>query len=220
MQTNFLREKMNLDTFLLYCFVSFFYIISPGPAVLLAIYNGAVNGINSVLISALGNILALLALSALSISGLSAILLASATLFTGVKFAGAGYLIYLGIKQFRSSNHLKPDKNTIDTGAPRELISYFKEGFIVAATNPKPIIFFAALFPQFLNTNKEIAPQFLIMTAVFMLFSFLSLSTYGYLGKKAKGLLSNTNSAKWFHRVSGGLFVGMGVSLFQIKNAS
>jgi len=51
-----------------------------------------------------------------------------------------------------------------------------------------------------------------------MLFSFLSLSTYGYLAQRAKGLLSNPNNVKWFHRISGGLFIAMGVSLFRIKN--
>jgi len=88
----------------------------------------------------------------------------------------------------------------------------------VAATNPKPILFFVALFPQFLDTTYSIIPQFIIMTAIFMAFSFLSLSCYGYLAQRAKGALSNINNMKWFHRISGGLFVGMGTSVLFIKN--
>tara|TARA_R110001583_G_scaffold446_1_gene4173 strand:- start:1635 stop:2264 length:630 start_codon:yes stop_codon:yes gene_type:complete len=208
---------MNVDTLLIYIFVSFFYIISPGPAVFLAIYNGAVNGVKCVVVSALGNILGLMLLSILSITGLSAILLASATLFMAVKIIGACYLIYLGIKQIQSSNKDKKGSSYKLGQEQRSLLSYFKEGFVVAITNPKPIIFFAALFPQFLDTEQSLLAQFSIMTLIFMLFSFMSLSTYGYVAQRAKGFLSNSHNVKWFHRISGGLFVGMGISLFTVK---
>jgi len=209
---------MNTDTLLIYIFVAFFYIISPGPAILLAIYNGAVNGSKVVMVSALGNILGLLCLSILSISGLSALLLASSTLFSLVKWIGAAYLIYLGIRQLRSSTTAKAGYDSTNTQLNRSLTSYFKEGFLVAATNPKPILFFSALFPQFLDTHLAIAPQFIIMTLIFMAFSFLSLSTYGYIAQRAKGLLANINNMKWFHRISGTLFIAMGASLFFFKN--
>lgn len=211
---------MNTDTLLVYIFVSFFYIISPGPAILLAIYNGAVNGNKVVMVSAFGNIIGLMFLSILSVSGLSAILLASSTLFTIVKFIGAMYLIYLGIRQLRSIKKASLEKSDERVSTIRPLKSYFKEGLFVAATNPKPILFFAALFPQFLDTALPIIPQFTLMTLIFMTFSFLSLSTYGYIAQRAKGFLSNVNNVTWFHRISGGLFVGMGTSILFIKNES
>ena len=117
---------MNIDTLLIYVFVSFFYIISPGPAVFLAIYNGAVNGVKCVVVSALGNIIGLMLLSTLSITGLSAILLASATLFMAVKIIGACYLIYLGIKQIQSSNKDKRDSSYKLEQQQRSLLSYTK----------------------------------------------------------------------------------------------
>ncbi|PCM44041.1 LysE family translocator [Marinobacter sp. ANT_B65] len=208
---------MNYDTLLIYAFVSFFYIISPGPAIFLAIYNGAVNGVKCVMLSALGNIIGLMFLSILSITGLSAILLASAKVFMAVKIVGACYLIYLGIKQIRSSKRTKTDSPYKLEKEQRSLSSYFKEGLLVAITNPKPIIFFAALFPQFLNPELPILSQFSVMTLIFMFFSFLSLSSYGYLAQRAKGFLSNSKNVKWFHRISGGLFVGMGISLFTVR---
>ncbi len=211
---------MNTDTLLLFSCVSFFYIISPGPAIFLALYNGAVNGIKCVMVSALGNIIGLLLLSTLSIGGLSAALMASSSLFMAVKIVGALYLIYLGVKQIRASQNTKIDPTKVTINQTRPLLSYFQEGLLVAATNPKPIIFFAALFPQFLDTNLPLFSQFSAMTLIFMAFSFLSLSTYGYLGQQAKGVLSSSNKAKWFHRICGGLFIGMGVSLFQVKSAS
>jgi threonine/homoserine/homoserine lactone efflux protein len=211
---------MNHDTLLIYTFVSFFYIISPGPAVFLAVYNGAVNGVKCVMLSAFGNILGLMLLSTLSITGISAILLASATLFMAVKIIGACYLIYLGFKQIWANKKSMTETSPSDKKQQRTLFSYFKEGFFVAITNPKPIIFFAALFPQFLDASQPLFFQFSLMTVIFMLFSFLSLSTYGYLAQSAKGLLSNPNNVKWFHRISGGLFIMMGLSLFRIKNAT
>ncbi|MEZ9232493.1 LysE family translocator [Vibrio amylolyticus] len=209
---------MNTDTLIIYVFVAFFYIISPGPAVLLAIYNGAVNGSKIVMVSALGNIIGLMFLSILSMGGLSAILLASSTLFAIVKIVGSFYLMYLGFRQIFSSN--KNSKEQLEIISNRTLSSYFREGLLVAATNPKPILFFVALFPQFLDTSYSILPQFVIMTVVFMTLSFLSLSGYGYLAQRAKGVLSNIDSMKWFHRISGGLFVGMGTSILFIKNES
>lgn len=211
---------MNIEILLIYMLVAFFYIISPGPAVFLAVYNGALHGIKPVMVSALGNIIGLLLLSVLSISGLSAILLASSTLFMVVKVIGASYLLYLGIRQILFSKKIALNPEEAQATAQRPLISYFKEGLFVAATNPKPILFFAALFPQFLDTSLAIFPQFIVMTLIFMLFSFLSLTTYGYLARKARGFLAETNNVKWFHRISGGIFVGMGVSLFQVKSAS
>ncbi|RXJ71813.1 lysine transporter LysE [Veronia nyctiphanis] len=211
---------MNYDTLILFSVVSFFYIISPGPAIFLAIYNGAVNGVKCVSVSALGNILGLLILSALSISGLSAVLMASSSLFMAFKIVGALYLIYLGIKQIRASKEAKIEHPDEIVKSARPLFSYFKEGLLVAVTNPKPIVFFAALFPQFLDTKSPLLMQFSVMTLIFMAFSFLSLSTYGYLGRQAKEFLSGSHQTKWFHRISGGLFVGMGVSLFHVKSAS
>ena len=211
---------MNYDTLLVYCVVSFFYITSPGPATLLAMYNGATRGSKCVMVSAVGNSIGLMILSVLSVSGLSAILLTSATLFTLVKIAGASYLIFLGIKQIRSSKNMHSDTLTGDTLEPRSLAYFFKEGLLVAVTNPKPIIFFAALFPQFLDTDLPLLTQFTTMTLIFMVFSFISLSTYGYLAQRAAGFLATSENVKWFHRISGGLFVVMGASLLQVKIGS
>ncbi|WP_028023333.1 LysE family translocator [Enterovibrio calviensis] len=211
---------MSVDILVMYSIVSFFYIISPGPAIFLAMYNGAMNGTHAVMASALGNILGLLLLSTLSISGLSAIVLTSSTLFTALKVVGACYLVFLGIKQLRSSAPLaQPNLEKPDL-ARRGNASFFKEGLFVAATNPKPILFFAALFPQFLDTTQSIAPQFVVMTLIFMAFSFLSLTTYGYIANKAKGMMTHPDGIRWFTRISGGLFIGMGASLLAVKNQS
>lgn len=214
---------MDISVLLLYLVVSFFYIISPGPAVFLAIANGMTAGVKPLVASTLGNILGLFILSLVSILGLGAIVIASSTLFLMVKIIGAAYLVYLGFKQIRQSRNLqmlKHDDCLETTNHQRSLAAYWYEGFFLAVTNPKPILFFIAIFPQFLNAEFSIAPQFLILTLSFMSLSFLSLFSYGYLGKSAKTLFSNERRMQWFHRVTGGLFIMMGAGLLKLRNTS
>ncbi len=208
---------MSLEIFTIYLFVAFFYIISPGPAIFLAISNGLTKDIKTVAISSFGNILGLFILSAVSISGLGAILTASATLFMIVKIIGAFYLLYLGVKQFRSIGSIKLDENNTHQHNKRSSKVFFYEGFFLAVTNPKPIIFFIALFPQFLNIEYAILPQFFILTGTFMFISFFSLLTYGFLSKNAKRYFNDKDKMAWFHMVTGGLFIIMGLGLLQLK---
>lgn len=208
---------MNIENLLMYTVVSFFYIISPGPAVFLAISNGISADIKTVALSSLGNIAGLFVLSSISILGLGALLTTSATLFFGVKIVGAAYLIYLGFKQFKTQHTIFSNNNS---KTHRRLFAYFREGFLLAVTNPKPILFFTALFPQFLNAEFAILPQFLSMTAIFMAISFMALFSYGYISKSAKGVLANQRRIAWFHRITGGLFIGMGVGLLTLKNSN
>ncbi len=208
---------MTIDIFVMYFFVAFFYIISPGPAIFLAITNGLTKDIKTVAISSFANILGLLILSAISISGLGVILTTSATLFMAVKVIGAGYLLYLGIKQFRSigTNKLIDENNHKHN--KRSSKDFFLESFILAVTNPKPIMFFVALFPQFLNLKLDILPQFFILTGTFMFISFFSLLGYGIISKSAKRYFNDKNKMAWFHRITGGLFILMGLGLLQLK---
>ncbi|MGB6327900.1 MAG: LysE family translocator [Halarcobacter sp.] len=207
---------MNHDILILYAFVSFFYIISPGPAVFLALTNGLVHNMKIVAVSSFANILGLFLLSSISISGLGVILTTSATLFMIVKIIGAVYLIYLGIKQFRNASSFKLENET--SIKEKSYKTAFYESFFLAVTNPKPIIFFIALFPQFLNLKSSIVPQFFIMTGIFMFFSFISLFIYGFIARAAKGWLKNKNTMIWFHRITGGMFIGLGLTLTQLRN--
>ncbi len=209
---------MNIDTLLLYLIVAFFYITSPGPAILLAIFNGLRADMKIVAISSFGNILGLSILSTASILGLGAILTTSALLFMIVKFIGAFYLIYLGIKFIKDNKALRFEDTSEKIDKSKSKIKYFNEAFFLAITNPKPILFFTAIFPQFLDLRTDILPQFIIMTIVFLAISFFSLCTYGLLAKKSKVWLSNNNRMNWFHRITGGIFITMGLGLLQLKN--
>jgi homoserine/homoserine lactone efflux protein len=104
------------------------------------------------------------------------------------------------------------------TGLKKRRSSYFYEAFFLAVTNPKPILFFTAIFPQFLDVQANVMPQFIIMTGIFLVISFTSLCTYGFTAKKSKTWLASHNRMAWFHRITGGMFIGLGVGLLRFRN--
>lgn len=208
---------MNIDTLLLYLVVAFFYITSPGPAIILAIINGLRTDMKTVAITSLANSLGLFILSTAAILGLGIIITTSATLFIIVKSIGALYLIYLGIKFLSNRGGFNIDENK-EGYIVKSRKQYFFEAFFLAITNPKPILFFTAIFPQFLDLKSAISPQFFIMTGIFLFISFFSLCAYAYLSKRSKAYLSNKNSVNFINKITGGIFVLMGISLLRLKN--
>ena len=207
---------MDISTWLLFMGVAIVAVISPGPAILLSISNSIRFGASKVLLSSFGNICGLLILSTAAIFGLGAILKTSTTLFLVIKLIGATYLIYLGIRQWRSKTNFFEDVEK-ESSQLKSNKRFFVEGFLIAVTNPKAILFFTALFPQFINMQATLVPQFLIMTFTFMAISFVALTSYGLLAKKTKKWLSTGQRARWFNRTLGSLFVLIGVGLLQLK---
>ena len=208
---------MELNTLSLYFMVAFLYIISPGPAVLLAIVNGIKTNMKVVLISSLANASGLFILSTASILGLGVLLMTSAALFMFVKIVGALYLIYLGFKFLVNKNSIEIDEDNIDM-QERTKRSYFFESFFIAVTNPKPIIFFTAIFPQFLDFHSSIAPQFFILTGIFLVLSVMALCSYAYIFRKSKKLLSNEKRISIFNKITGGIFILLGIGLLKVRN--
>ncbi|MGA1940723.1 LysE family translocator [Arcobacter sp. YIC-310] len=208
---------MNIETLLVYTTVTFFYVTSPGPAIILAIVNGLRADMKIVMISSLANIIGLFILSTASILGLGVILKTSSTLFMIVKILGALYLIYLGYKFLRNKGGFNIS-DLEDEKIVKSKKSYFLESFILAVTNPKPILFFTAIFPQFLDLNSSIAPQFFIMTGIFLFISFSSLCTYSYISKKSKAFFKNQRRINIVNKITGGLFIFMGLGLLKMKN--
>jgi len=207
---------MDMSTWLLFIAVALLAIASPGPAILLSISNSISYGMRSVVLSSLGNITGLFILSSAAILGLGAILKTSSVLFFIIKLVGAAYLIYLGVRQWCSKANLFDRKeNTFKK--QRLLRSYYLEGFLVAITNPKAVLFFTALFPQFIDLSADLVPQFFIMTLSFMVLSLLTLLAYGFLACRARRWFSTNKRVKWFNRAIGSLFVFIGVGLLQFK---
>jgi len=209
---------MDMTTWLTFVLFALVAIITPGPAILLSLSNSIRFGMQKVLLSSLGNICGLLIISSAAILGLGAVFRTSTTLFLLVKIVGALYLVYLGIRQWRSScsilSNMKQSGNNEKSVKSNSLL--FVEGFLIALTNPKAILFFTALFPQFIHTEEALLPQFLIMTTTFMSISFMVLISYGLLANKVKAWFKNETRTRWLNRILGGLFISLGIGVLKM----
>jgi threonine/homoserine/homoserine lactone efflux protein len=209
-------DTMTSQTLLAFAAIAALAIASPGPAVLLSLRNGATLGPRSVTWSALGNICGVCCLSIAAICGLGVVLKSSAMLFGVVKLAGALYLFYVGIRHLRSSQPMVPVQNA-EVNAAATAWQLYREGFLIAITNPKAVLFFTALFPQFIDAKASVLPQFLVLTGIFMAISYASHLGYACLASRARGMLVRPFFAAWLNRIVGVVFVSFGVLLLAFR---
>lgn len=195
---------MTLTTYLLYVAAVALLILTPGPTMLMCMTNALNHGPRRAMTSVAGAVTAVLGVMVLSAMGLGALLAASETAFTAVKVAGAAYLIWLGIKTFRSNAALH-----LGTRAQPER-SFYLQGLLVGASNPKAVLFFAAFFPQFLNPAAPMAPQLAILALTFVAFEFTVLTLCALGVSRLVPLLKSSGPVKWMNRICGGLFTVMG----------
>ncbi|MDB5931342.1 MAG: LysE family translocator [Polaromonas sp.] len=212
---------MNLTTYFLYLAAVALLVCSPGPTMLMCMTTSLNHGPRPALMSAAGSVSAVLGVMLLSALGLGALLAASETAFTVVKVAGAAYLIWLGVRTFRSeSGELQVGEKTAmpaDAGAPRTRQSFFLRGFLVGASNPKALLFFAAFFPQFLDPAAPFAPQFAVLAATFVACEFTVLTLCAMGVARMAPLLRSSRAVRWINRLSGGLFTAMGGLLLLMR---
>jgi threonine/homoserine/homoserine lactone efflux protein len=210
---------MSFAIWLSFLSVSLITTFSPGPAILLAMSNAG-RGVGKALFSSAGNALGIFLVSGAAMIGLGALLRTSMVLFTALKIVGALYLIYLGIRQWRGAG--KPALVRASRGAQAaagNAAQLFREGLLVALTNPKSIIFFTALFPQFIQPNAPIVPQFFMLTLTFVGCALLAHATYILIARSAGARLSAANSLRLLQRTSGVLFMSLGVALLAVKRS-
>lgn len=205
---------MTFEYFIAYFFVLFIATITPGPNSLLAINHGANHGIERTIYSGLGNLTGNLLMALLSILGLGTILLASGIVFTIVKSIGIVYLVYLGIRLIiepvttGTSKDIK-DKPTITKRRDK----LFIDGFIIAVGNPKGILFFTALFPQFINIKSATIGGFLIVFITLGVVAFGCYMLYAIFGVRLNRLFQLQSFRKGFNRITGSIFIGTGLIL-------
>lgn len=210
---------MSISIWLSFLGVSLITTFSPGPAILLAMSNAG-RGVGKALLSSAGNALGIVLVSGAAMIGLGALLRASMLMFTALKIIGALYLAYLGIKQWRGAG--KPAQLKSRQPGPEaagNTAQLFREGLLVALTNPKSIIFFTALFPQFIQTNAPILPQFFVLTLTFVGCALLAHATFIFIARSASARLTAGNTLRLLQRASGALFMSLGVALLAVKRA-
>ncbi|MGH6627085.1 MAG: LysE family translocator [Burkholderiaceae bacterium] len=200
---------MTLTIYLLYLAAVALLILTPGPTMLMCMTTAVSHGPRRALSSVAGSVSAVLGVMLLSAMGLGALLAASEAAFTALKLVGAAYLIWLGIKTFRCEAAVLPvDAAPANGAAPRK--SFFLQGFLVGASNPKAVLFFAAFFPQFLNPAAAFAPQFAILASTFVAFEFCVLTLCALGVSRLAPWLRSGRQVRWVNRVSGGLFTLLG----------
>ncbi|MCH8619197.1 LysE family translocator [Undibacterium sp. TS12] len=209
---------MQTQTLLAFTAIASLSILSPGPATLLSLKNGASYGTRSVIWSAFGNISGIFCLSSLAFLGLGALLNSSAVLFTVVKILGALYLFYIGAKQlFGKDSPLEAAASNQASVARPKPSKLYGEAFLTAATNPKALMFFTALFPHFINTQEALAPQFFTLMAIFMALSYLVHLLYAQLAARAVHVLVKPHFVKWINRIVGTAFITFGAMLLSLR---
>jgi homoserine/homoserine lactone efflux protein len=198
---------------LAYALIAWLAAATPGPAVLLALRNGATHGFKAGLFSTLGNLLGLVLLASASILGLSVILHTLPWLFKLVKWVGAAYLIYLGWRMLNALKGLDLAAECASEARPVKNGDMLRTGLWVSLTNPKAILFFGALFPQFINTTHALLPQFLLLIGVSLCASSSCLLSCVWLANRARHWLARPRTATWINRAAGSVFVAFGLVL-------
>ncbi|RFP19060.1 MULTISPECIES: LysE family translocator [unclassified Duganella] len=217
---------MTVSTWLLFLSVSLAAAFSPGPGVLMAISTATTMGARRALYSSAGNALGVFIVATTAVAGLGLLLKTSALAFGALKVAGAAYLIYLGIKAWRHASLVTEATATTATevaapdAAEASRLSTFRAGLLVAVSNPKAILFFTAVFPQFMPPDHVDPVRFLLLTSTFtsctLLSHFFYVACASWLKRSVKQSIARTRLAK---RTTGVIFVGMGGALLTLTNS-
>ena len=194
-----------LHTFVIFVVASAAFLAVPGPSVIYIVSRSLAEGRTAGIVSALGIQAGGLVHVIAATVGVSALLASSATAFSVVKYAGAAYLIYLGIRKLREPDH---DAEGANGPVPRKLL--FWQGVVVNSLNPKTALFFLAFLPQFVDPDRgAVAPQVVALGVLFLVLATLSDSTYAVVAGSVRGWLGERR--RTITRVSGFSYVGLGV---------
>ena len=201
------------DSFLAFALASFLLVIVPGPSVLFVISRGVALGRRAALATVAGNAAGVYVQVLFVAVGLGAVISRSAVVFNVIKFAGAHYLVYLGVQAFRHRRRLSTVLDVAGTYRPTSHL--LREGFLVGIANPKAAVFFAAILPQFVKPDGAPAGlQMAVLGLVFVLIALLSDSVWGLAAGSARAWLAASPRGLELLGGAGGLtMIGLGVGL-------
>ena len=207
---------MELSVWLTYFLATIILCFSPGPGVFSSISAGLHHGFRLGIWNGIGMQAASLVVVIVVAFGLGAVLLASETLFSAVKWCGVAYLIYLGIATWRApARGFQEDLDDHETTAR----GVFMRGFWVNITNPTGIIFFAAVLPQFIDVTRPQAPQYAIFAATTFAVDLVAMSVYTALAARVLHLMRDPAKLRWVNRTLGGAFIAAGLALASFRRS-
>ncbi len=204
---------MSFNFILLFSMTVFVASMIPGPSMLLALTHGMQFGAKRTMASAMGNVTVTLIQASVSVAGLGTILIASETTFQLIKWAGAAYLIYMGIRILCSSSMSLSPSELNHTNKWNSTKRMYLQAAFVTAGNPKAIVFFTAVFPQFFNSNAAYLTQFCILISICTFIAFICFMIYAIGGQKIVSLFSEATVGEYIKKVIGSTFIGVGISL-------
>jgi homoserine/homoserine lactone efflux protein len=199
---------MDLHTWLIYLLAATGLSLSPGPNGLLALTHGALHGRRKALYTIFGGALGFVSVIALSMFGIGALLQASLTWLTVMKWVGGAYLVWLGIQVWRAP---PIGLDAAASAEPRAGWSLFRQGLLSALTNPKGILFFAAFLPQFIDPARNLWVQFAVMAGTFALIEITTELLIASMAHRISPWLKRVG--KRFNQACGGVFMAIGAAL-------
>lgn len=206
---------MSVEHWLVYLLAAIALSLTPGPNGLLSLNHGARFGFRPTVYTVLGGALGFFLLIAASLTGMGALLAASEQIFTVAKWIGAGYLVYLGVRIWQSPAQVGPDYRPAGGARRARPWRLFYQGFFVAVSNPKALIFFAAFLPQFMVPGVPLTLQLLVFGGTFVLVEIAYELTLAGLAQRIAPWLARYG--RWFNRVTGAAFVGIGATLTTVN---
>ena len=199
---------MSFENWAAFAAASTILLIIPGPTILLVVSYALGQGWRTALPMAVGVALGDFTAMTLSMLGLGALLATSATLFTILKWVGAAYLVWLGIKLWRAGGALEAAPRADVVSSARML----GHAWLVTALNPKSITFFVAFLPAFLDPRADFLTQMVVFETTFLVLAFANAFGYALVASKARRLVANPRAIRIVNRTGGGLLIGAGIA--------
>lgn len=206
---------MSFETWIAFAAASAILLVIPGPTILLVVSYALGQGWRAALPMSVGVALGDFTAMTLSMLGVGALLAASATFFTILKWAGAAYLIYLGVKLFRAGGTLNAAPRT-DSATAAKMVAH---AWLVTALNPKSITFFVAFLPQFLDRHGDFWTQMLVFEATFLMLAFANALGYALVASRARDAFADAGTIRLFNRAGGTLLIGAGVATAAVRSS-
>ena len=203
---------VSIGLLFIFAITEFLLCLTPGPAVLLVISQSVKSGFKSSLKGPAGILTGNGIYFVLSALGLGALLMSSATLFQIIKWAGVVYIVFVGLKMLLAKKKKPAETDQVVIASKRSL-RLFSEGLITQLSNPKAIVFFSALLPQFVSADDRVIEQFAILGIVSLAIEFLVLLTYGWAADRGSRLISQGRLSLVTDRIAGGFLVSAGLGL-------
>lgn len=201
---------MSLEHWLAFVAASAVLLAIPGPTILLVISYALGHGRKAAGATVAGVALGDFTAMTASMIGLGALLATSATLFTALKWVGAAYLVYLGIKLWRAPVTAGAIDDAVTDASKERPFRIFLHTYVVTSLNPKSIIFFVAFLPQFLDTSRPVVGQMIVFEVTFLVLATLNAALYGVLASMARKTIRKPGIQRAVNRVGGSLMIGAG----------